>query len=101
VLVKIVGHPRRITPPRYRPLDDDPVVAGENIERNHHLPEVPSAKGNAEKGVSLGEKRAKLPAKTEELTHMIAAEKENGELRKHVQELRERVGRTERAGGGR
>src|SRR5271169_799655 len=30
VLVKVVGHPAGVTPPGYGPLDDDPVVAGEN-----------------------------------------------------------------------
>ena len=72
------------------------------IDANGHLPEIPSAKEVKEKGVSLGEMQAKLLAKIEELTlHMIEAEKENAELRKQVQELGERVGRTERAGGGR
>jgi hypothetical protein len=62
------------------------------IKANHHLPEIPSAKDVEEKGVGLGEMQSKLLAKIEELTlHMIAAEKENGELR-------ERIARLERGG---
>src|ERR1039457_4623138 len=30
VLVEVVGHPAGVTPAGHRPLDDDPVVAGEN-----------------------------------------------------------------------
>jgi len=72
------------------------------VRANHHLPEIPSAKEIEEKGVSVGEMQSKLLAKIEELTlHMIEAEKENAELRKQILELGERVGRTERAGGGR
>ncbi len=59
------------------------------IAANHHLPEIPSAKEGAEKGVGLGAMQTKLLAKIEELTlHMIEAEKEN-------RELRDRVGRLE------
>jgi hypothetical protein len=58
------------------------------IRANHHLPKVPSAKEAEAKGVSLGEMQTKLLAKIEELTlHMIAAEKENGELRERIARL--------------
>jgi hypothetical protein len=30
MLVKEAGHPGRVTPPRYRSLDDNPVIAAEN-----------------------------------------------------------------------
>jgi hypothetical protein len=58
------------------------------IAVNHHLPEIPSAAEVESKGVSLGEMQAKLLAKIEELTlHMIAAEKENRDLRARVSRL--------------
>jgi hypothetical protein len=65
----------------------------EYIRQNHHLPGIPSASEMQQKGASVGDMQAKLLAKIEELTlHMIQAEKEN-------QELRERIGRLEAAGG--
>jgi hypothetical protein len=58
------------------------------VKANHHLPEIPSAAEVAEKGVSVGEMQAKLLAKIEELTlHMIAAEKENRELKERLERL--------------
>src|ERR1051325_9549838 len=32
VLVKVVGHPTGVAPSWYRPLDDDPVIAGKNSD---------------------------------------------------------------------
>jgi len=70
---------------RLAPLSE----VAEYVGANGHLPGIPSADEVKEKGVSLGDMQAKLLAKIEELTlHMIAAEKEN-------RELRERIGRLE------
>src|SRR6266699_3679621 len=35
VRVKIARHPRRVTPPGYRALDDDPVVTGEQARARY------------------------------------------------------------------
>ena len=73
-----------------KPLDE----VSKYIDRNHHLPGIPSAAEVAEKGVSLGDMQSKLLAKIEELTlHMIQAEREN-------QELRDRVARLEHGAAG-
>lgn len=46
------------------------------IQKNHHLPDVPSAKEVLDKGVSVGENQALLLRKIEELTlHMIEQQK--------------------------
>ena len=58
------------------------------IEKNHHLPEIPSAAEVAKSGVSVGEMQAKLLAKVEELTlHLIEAEKQ-------IRELQSRAGQS-------
>ena len=72
--------------PDYRLQTLDEVAA--YIGKNHHLPEIPSAKEVEEKGVSLGDMQAKLLAKIEELTlHMIRANQENRELRERLARL--------------
>jgi hypothetical protein len=69
--------------PGYRLMPLSEVAA--YIARNHHLPDVPSAKEVQEKGAGLGDMQAKLLAKVEELTlHMIRLEKDNEELRRKV-----------------
>ena len=66
------------------------------VEQNHHLPDIPSAKEVAEKGVSLGEMEAKLLAKVEELTlHVIQADERNTRLEQQNRELQERLARIE------
>jgi hypothetical protein len=58
------------------------------IKANGHLPDIPSAKEVAAKGVNLGEMQSKLLAKVEELTlHMIEAERENRELKDRIARL--------------
>jgi hypothetical protein len=72
---------------RLRPLSE----VSQFIQKNGHLPDIPTEAEVKEKGVSLGDMQAKLLAKVEELTlHMIQQEKENRELRDQIQELRER-----------
>jgi hypothetical protein len=64
----------------------------EFVAANHHLPDIPSAKEVAEKGVNLGDMQAKLLAKIEELTlHQIQAERRISELEKSNQELQRRL----------
>jgi hypothetical protein len=58
------------------------------IQRDGHLPGIPSAQEIAEHGVRMGEMQAKLLAKIEELTlHQIAQEKRHAELELQVQLL--------------
>ncbi|HVW07713.1 MAG TPA: hypothetical protein VHC90_03985 [Bryobacteraceae bacterium] len=78
------------------------------VAENHHLPGVPSAQEVAEKGISLGDMQAKLLAKIEELTlHMIEAEKrstelerENDDLRRESQAIKDRLSRLESSAAG-
>jgi len=82
---------------RLRPLSE----VSQFIQKNGHLPDIPTEAEVKEKGVSVGEMQAKLLAKVEELTlHMIQQEKENRELREELtkenQDLRERLARLER-----
>ncbi|MCC7157781.1 MAG: TMF family protein [Bryobacterales bacterium] len=80
---------------RLRPLSE----VSQYIQKNGHLPDIPTEAEVKEKGVSLGDMQAKLLAKVEELTlHMIQQEKDNRDLRdqmnqqtKEIQELRERM----------
>ncbi|HVW07712.1 MAG TPA: hypothetical protein VHC90_03980 [Bryobacteraceae bacterium] len=66
------------------------------IEKNHHLPDIPSAAEVADKGVSVGEIQSKLLAKIEELTlHMIEEEKRNLTVEQENHDLRERIERLE------
>jgi hypothetical protein len=65
------------------------------IQKNNHLPNIPSAQQVKEEGIQLGEMNTKLLEKIEELTlHMIQMnkkveqlQKENGEIKKQVTEL--------------
>lgn len=67
-----------------------PLMEVENfIKENNHLPDVPSEKEVLENGVSLGEMDAILLQKIEELTlYMIEVKKENEELKKEVENLK-------------
>jgi hypothetical protein len=58
------------------------------IDKNKHLPEVPSAKEMEKNGVNLGEMNMLLLKKIEELTlYVIEAKKENEVLRTRVEKL--------------
>jgi hypothetical protein len=64
----------------------------EYIEKNSHLPNVPSAKEVAANGVELGKMDATLLRQIEELTlHMIELKKQNDLLQKQVEVLAEKV----------
>jgi hypothetical protein len=59
------------------------------IQRDGHLPGIPSAQEVAEHGVSMGEMQAKLLAKIEELTlHVIAQHKELTAVKQELRVLR-------------
>jgi len=89
---------------RLRPLSE----VSQFIQKNGHLPDIPTEAEVKQKGVSLGEIQTKLLAKVEELTlHMIQQEKENCELRdqmnqqaKEIQALHERLARPEKGAAG-
>ncbi|MFL9483219.1 hypothetical protein ACI6Q2_10625 [Chitinophagaceae bacterium LWZ2-11] len=56
------------------------------IKDNKHLPDVPSAKEVADKGLDVGDNQAVLLKKIEELTlYMIEMKKENEEVRKQLE----------------
>jgi hypothetical protein len=58
------------------------------IERNHHLPGIPSEAEVKEKGVNLGEMQSKLLAKVEELTlQMIRLNEKNERLEQRLKQL--------------
>lgn len=58
------------------------------IEKNKHLPEIPSAKNVGKEGIEIGEMNAKLLQKIEELTlYIIKQEKEITQLKKAVKKL--------------
>jgi hypothetical protein len=59
------------------------------IKLNKHLPEVPSAKEVAANGIELGEMNKILLKKIEELTlHLIEIKKENMQMQKDIQQLK-------------
>lgn len=60
------------------------------IQKNKHLPDIPSASEVEEKGVSLGDIQPKLLQKVEELTlYVIELKKENEALKDMIVELKE------------
>ena len=80
---------------RLRPMSE----VMQYIQKNGHLPDIPTEAEVKEKGVSVGDMQTKLLAKVEELTlHMIQAEERNDRLERQNQELRERLARVEKSG---
>lgn len=62
------------------------------IQRNHHLPDIPSEAEVRENGVSLGEMQSKLLAKIEELTlHTIQLDQQNRDLQARIARLEGRA----------
>jgi len=60
----------------------------EAIQREGHLPGIPSAQEVAEKGVNIAEMQAKLLQKIEELTlYLIELKKENENLKEKIKIL--------------
>jgi hypothetical protein len=58
------------------------------IQRNKHLPDIPSAKEMEAKGIELGEMNIKLLQKIEELTlYVIELKQENDEQKKQIEQL--------------
>ncbi len=61
-----------------------------SIEKNGHLPDIPSAEDVKKNGVSVGKMQAKLLQKIEELTlHMIEQNKKIGKLEQQLQKENE------------
>ncbi|MEE9349318.1 MAG: hypothetical protein V3U80_04665 [Flavobacteriaceae bacterium] len=59
------------------------------IDRNKHLPNIPSAEEVKENGIEVGEMNAKLLQKIEELTlYVIEINKNNEKLKKELEELK-------------
>jgi hypothetical protein len=64
------------------------------IQKNGHLPGIPTAQEVSTKGVSMGDMQARLLEKVEELTlHLIAIEKKNSQLEQENQEMKARLDR--------
>ncbi len=62
------------------------------IQKNGHLPEIPSAAEVEQNGIELGAMNALLLKKIEELTlHLIEKEKQIDQLTKDVQALKETI----------
>ncbi|OKS87287.1 hypothetical protein RG47T_2746 [Mucilaginibacter polytrichastri] len=62
------------------------------IDKNNHLPEIPSADEVARDGINLGEMNAKLLRKIEELTlYLIEEHQNNQELKSTVANLKNEV----------
>ena len=58
------------------------------VKKNHHLPEIPSAKEVYQEGIDVAQMDAKLLQKIEELTlYMIELDKQNKKLVKRINEL--------------
>lgn len=59
------------------------------IMKNHHLPNIPSAKEIDQKGIQLGDMQKRMMEKIEELTlYLIELDKKNEALRKELQKLK-------------
>jgi hypothetical protein len=68
-----------------RPLDE----VESYVKANHHLPGVPSAEEVKESGIDVAKMDAKLLEKIEELTlYMIALKKENEQIKKELETLK-------------
>ncbi len=66
------------------------------IQKNHHLPEIPSAEEVVKSGINVAEMDSKLLQKIEELTlYVIEIEKNSKKIQKENQELKERVSKLE------
>ncbi len=64
----------------------------QHINKNGHLPEIPSEAEVNENGINLGEMNAKLLQKIEELTlYLIEEHKNNQKLQEEVEQLKEKV----------
>jgi trimeric autotransporter adhesin len=66
------------------------------IKENKHLPDIPTEKEVAEKGVAVGDMSSKLLMKIEELTlYMIAQQKEIEKLKAQNELLKKKIYKTE------
>lgn len=62
------------------------------VKENKHLPEIPSEKQMVENGLNVNEMQIKLLLKIEELTlYVIEQNKQNKDLQKQIDELKEQL----------
>ena len=90
VVVDLINWPDYVFKPTYnlKPLSE----VKSYIDLNHHLPEMPSEKEIAEKGVDLGEMNKLLTKKIEELTlYLIDKDKENKQQQEQINDLKEQM----------
>jgi hypothetical protein len=84
VIIDLIGWPDYVFNPTYnlKPLSEVKAY----IVENHHLPEMPSEKEVADKGVDLGEINKLLTKKVEELTlYLIDQQKQIDQLKKQME----------------
>jgi hypothetical protein len=75
-----------------RPLSE----VNDFIQKNKHLPEIPTAAEVKNEGVNLGEMQTKLLQKVEELTlYLIQQQQENQQQQQLIQQLSERINQLE------
>lgn len=89
VKVDLIGWPDYVLKPAYslKPLSE----VKSYIDQNHHLPEMPSEKEVADKGVDLGEMNKLLTKKVEELTlYLIKQQDEIDHLKSKMNSLSDR-----------
>jgi hypothetical protein len=68
------------------------------LDKNHHLPEIPSAKQMAKEGINLGDMNIKLLKKVEELTlYLIEKDKQATDQQKQLDELKQELANLKKA----
>lgn len=90
VVVKLTGNwPDYVFSPSYK--RSTLLEVEEYINKNQHLPNIPSAKEVAENGIDVGKMNAKLLEKMEEMTlYMIEQQKEIKALREEVEQIKDK-----------
>jgi hypothetical protein len=90
VVVKLTGNwPDYVFSPNYKRSTLSEVE--EYINKNHHLPNIPSAQEVTDKGIDVGKMNAKLLEKMEEMTlYMIEQQKEIKALREEVKQIKDK-----------
>ncbi|QKJ31798.1 hypothetical protein HQ865_19180 [Mucilaginibacter mali] len=59
------------------------------VDKNHHLPEIPTAAEMAKNGIDLGDMNIRLLKKVEELTlYLIEKDKKDEEQQKQIDQLK-------------
>jgi hypothetical protein len=95
IIVSQTGWPDYVFAPAYklRPLNELAAF----IQKNQHLPDMPSAKDVEEKGISVGDNQALLLKKIEELTlYLIQLDEVNKKLVSEVEILKQKKKKNEK-----